>query len=868
MKLTLVVNYSKMSSQSKLDQLLGRLSLDVFESTPSSRPDLTSNEAGKILLSTVNGTGGIDSQSANQQRDSGRAEQSSLTNGVHFHAPPNPRKGPQVNGNTAPKKNAKTPSKMNYPNTNGMNGKVVNGESNGNALVPMSSQNSSVVVAHNNNPVGTAVSVKEEVEKSAENNTAPVGSPLDLLMKFKAERDAEAQLQVQELEKLRQKEALVAAASNSFSRKNVPRKILEQMRLLPIYSSKNELVELIKKNQMVIVIGETGSGKSTQIPQYLVEAGFAAKGKVGITQPRRVAAKALAERVAIECGVKVGTRVGYAVRFDKCVSGNTVIKYMTDGMLVKEFSQEPFLDTYSVIIIDEAHERSIHTDICFGLLKRAALNRPDLKIIISSATLNAPKFSKYFNDAPILNVSGKGYEVELIYELSQFGDYIQRSVETVFKIHRNEPRGDVLVFLAGQDEIEKVWDLIESGIAVRGISPADLLIVPCCGALPFEEQQKMFEETPAGVRKVVLATNIAETSVTIDGIVYVVDCGHFKQNQYNPKTGIDSLLKLKITKFQAIQRAGRAGRTRAGKCYRLYTQLEFLEFKQAAIPEIQRGNVESVVLDLLAMGITNILNFDFIDSPSIEALMGALEHLQWLSALDEQLAVTHLGIRMSKFPLDPPLAKVLMESARLECSAEVLTIVSLLSTQYQNIFSRAKKKRVLSDSKKALFNQPEGDHFSLLKVYTEWTRNYYREDWCRDNFVQFRILCEAYEVRQELRDILISHGLPEVSCGTRKECIQKAFTAGYFRRVARKKPLGHAYETLTLNSILNREDLFLHPSSALFHIKPHPQWVIFHEVKKTSKAFITGAIVINHEWIKEYAPEFAKKLTNTYGIIF
>ncbi|ODM95829.1 ATP-dependent RNA helicase DHX8 [Orchesella cincta] len=819
------------SKNDKLNELLSRLQMNVNESAPTLIPARQTSETTNSATNSVRpilqsvfkeeivGSG---SQSVNQQNgvDSLGGHNTFLQN--ETHVPKHQREGPNGNRN-GPIRNGTKEKKNHYKkeHVHGYKAKEIR------------PQVDAEVLNLTKNGVMANVKVEQQPSGGEIGPSASVVSPLAALFsKFQADRDAEAQLQAQELEKLKQTE-VEAAAKKDFNRKNVPRKILEQMRKLPIYSSKNKLIELLQNNQMVVVMGETGSGKSTQIPQYLVEAGFSTSGKIGITQPRRVAAKALAERVSIECGVKVGTRVGYAVRFDKCVSGNTIIKYMTDGMLVKEFSQEPLLEAYSVIIIDEAHERSIHTDICFGLLKRAAISRPDLKIIISSATLDSQKISAYFNNAPILKVPGKGYDVELVYETVPFGDYIQRSVDTVFRIHRHEPRGDVLVFLTGQDEIDYVWELLESGMTLRGLNPSELLILPCCGALPFEDQQKIFEEPPVGCRKIVLATNIAETSITIDGIVYVVDCGHFKQNNYNARTGIDSLLKIQITKFQAIQRAGRAGRTRAGKCFRLYTEKEYLSFKQAAIPEIQRGNVESVVLDLLSMGIKNILEFDFMDSPSMEALMGALEQLKWPG-----------------------------------CSDEVLTIVSLLSTQYQNIFNRAKKKRALADAKKAYFNDSEGDHFTLLKVYNEWGRNNFREDWCRFNCVQFRSLCEAFEVRQELRDILLSHNLDEVSCGPRKECIQKAFAAGYFRRVARKKQLGHAYETLPLTSILTRDDVFLHPSSALFHIKPHPQWIIFHEVMKTSKAYIRGAIIIKHEWIKEYAPDFAKKLSETYGISF
>lgn len=413
--------------------------------------------------------------------------------------------------------------------------------------------------------------------------------------------------------------------------------------------------------------------------------------------------------------------------------------------------------------------------------------------------------------------------------------------------------------------------MLDNKLKEEGNSLNDTLIItPCCGSMPFEEQHKIFAETPENHRKVVLATNIAETSLTIDGIKYVIDCGYFKQNEYNPKSGIYSLVLKRITRFQAIQRAGRAGRTQPGKCYRLYRQYDFTNtMQEATTPEITRCNVESVILDIIAMDIPNPLEFPFMDPPSRDAIMEALQHLKELSALDGNLKLTDLGRRMSEFPLAPHLAKVVIESEKLGCEQEVLKIVAMLSIQYQNIFKRGKKYRKESDEVRKTFQNTDGDLLTLLKIYDTWVWNNYSENWCWENYIQFRHLCDAEEIRQQLEDILRNRGIssprkgnsnyytaaPPNSSETKGENIRRAFTAGYFRQIAKKKVRGHAYQTLGYSAYV--EDVFLHPSSALFSTS-HP-FVLYHEVLSTTKTFIRGVIKIEASWVTEYAPEFASK---------
>ena len=453
--------------------------------------------------------------------------------------------------------------------------------------------------------------------------------------------------------------------------------IVEQRQSLPIYKLRDELVKAVNDNQILIVIGETGSGKTTQITQYLSESGFTARGKIGCTQPRRVAAMSVAKRVAEEFGCRLGQEVGYTIRFEDCTSPETLIKYMTDGMLLRECLIDPDLQTYSCIMLDEAHERTIHTDVLFGLLKQAVQKRAELKLIVTSATLDAVKFSQYFFEAPIFTIPGRTFPVEILYTREPETDYLDASLITVMQIHLNEPPGDILLFLTGQEEIDTACEILYERMKSMGPDVPELIILPVYSALPSEMQTRIFEPAPPGSRKVVIATNIAETSLTIDGIYYVVDPGFVKQKVYNSKTGMDSLVVTPISQAQAKQRAGRAGRTGPGKTYRLYTERAYRdEMLATPVPEIQRTNLASTVLQLKAMGINDLLNFDFMDAPPVESLIMALEQLHSLSALDDEGLLTRLGRRMAEFPLEPSLSKMLIMSVHL-----VIEIAQLLTSQ-------------------------------------------------------------------------------------------------------------------------------------------------------------------------------------------
>jgi len=630
--------------------------------------------------------------------------------------------------------------------------------------------------------------------------------------------------------------------------------IKEQRESLPIYGLKDALIQAIHDNQILVVIGETGSGKTTQMTQYLVEAGFSRQGRIGCTQPRRVAAMSVAKRVSEEFGCGLGQEVGYTIRFEDVTSPDTIIKYMTDGMLLRECLLDADLSNYSCIMLDEAHERTINTDVLFGLLKVAVKKRPELKLIVTSATLDSVKFSEYFFQAPIFRIPGRTFPVEILYTKEPESDYLDAALVTVMQIHLTEPPGDILVFLTGQEEIDTSCEVLYERMKKLGPGVPELIILPVYGALPGDMQTRIFDPAPPGSRKVVIATNIAETSLTIDGIFYVIDPGFVKQKIYNPKSGMDSLVVTPISQAAAQQRSGRAGRTGPGKCYRLYTERAFRdEMIPTPIPEIQRTNLANTLLQLKAMGINNLLDFDFMDAPSTDALLTALSELYNLSALDGDGLLTRLGRRMAEFPLEPSLSKLLIMSVDLGCSAEVLTIVSMLSVQ--NVFYRPKEKQELADEKKSKFHQPEGDHCTLLAVYNSWCHHNFSASWCFDNFVQVRTLKRCQDVRKQLLAIMDRHKLAIISCGREVSRVQKAICSGFFRNAAKRDPQ-EGYRTC-----VDGQTVYIHPSSALFQNKP--EWVCFTELVMTSKEYMREVTAIEPKWLIEYAPSFFKVADNT-----
>jgi ATP-dependent RNA helicase DHX8/PRP22 len=623
----------------------------------------------------------------------------------------------------------------------------------------------------------------------------------------------------------------------------------EQRESLPIFAFRSQLISAVKDNQILVVVGETGSGKTTQLTQYLAEAGFANKGIIGCTQPRRVAAMSVAKRVAEEVGCELGQEVGYLIRFEDFTSPATKIKYMTDGMLQREILLDPNLTRYSVIMLDEAHERTIATDVLFALLKKTLKRRPDLKVIATSATLDADKFSAYFNECPIFTIPGRTFPVEILYSKEPETDYLDAALVTVMQIHLLEPMGDILLFLTGQEEIDTSCEVLFERMKALGPNVPELIILPVYSALPTEMQSRIFEPTPPGSRKVVIATNIAETSLTIDGIYYVVDPGFVKQNAYDPKLGMDSLVVTPISQAQANQRAGRAGRTGPGKCFRLYTEAAYQsEMLPTTIPEIQRQQLSNTILILKAMGINDLLHFDFMDPPPVPSLLAALEELYALSALDDEGLLTKLGRKMADFPMDPSLAKSLIASIEIGCSDEMLSILGMISLQ--NVFYRPKEKQEQADQKRKRFNDPHGDHLTYLNVYRSWQQSRYSKPWCAENFIQFRAMTRARDVRNQLEKIMERYKHPIVSCGSDTNKVRRSLCAGFFRNAARKDPQ-EGYKTL-----IEATPVSLHPSSSLFG--KQAEWVIYHTLVLTTKEYMHCATSIEPKWLVEAAPTFFK----------
>ncbi len=670
--------------------------------------------------------------------------------------------------------------------------------------------------------------------------------------------------------------------------------IQEMRKKLPVYPYREELLEAVRKYPILIIVGETGSGKTTQVMQYLMEEGFASDGKmIGCTQPRRVAAMSVAARVAVEKGVKLGREVGYSIRFEECSCEKTQLKYMTDGMLLREFLTSPELDRYSVMMIDEAHERTLHTDVLFGLVKDISRSRKDLKLLISSATLDAKKFSDYFDDAPIFRIPGRRYPVDVYYTKAPESDYVDASVVTVLQIHATQPKGDILVFLPGQEDIEAVEEALLArmkGLGAHvGTKIMELLVLPIYASMPSEQQSRIFEKTPENARKVVLATNIAETSLTIDGITFVVDPGFCKQNSYNPHTGMEALMVVPVSKASAEQRKGRAGRVAPGKCFRLYTAFAFQhEMEENTVPEIQRTNLANVVLLLKSLGINDLHHFDFMDPPPAETLIRALELLYALGALNAEGNLTKIGRRMADLPLDPMLSKALLKSEDYACVTEMLTVAAMLSAG-STMFYRPKNKSIHADNAHRHFWRPGGDHITLLTLYQRWEEADFDQGFCHENFVQYKSLQRARDVRDQLKDMCAKVELDEKyvppadsleAKGPIDERVRKAITSGFFPNTAKLERDG------TYKTMKKKLAVHIHPSSCLY-IKDRtkdnkdkdgegnsnllvapvqvnttpPASVVYHELVKTSKEFMRQVIVIEMDWLTKIAPHYFVKVS-------
>ncbi|KAJ3218490.1 hypothetical protein HDU67_005292 [Dinochytrium kinnereticum] len=650
------------------------------------------------------------------------------------------------------------------------------------------------------------------------------------------------------------------------------KEILQKRRQLPVHKQRDEFLELLHNNQIIILVGETGSGKTTQyvysiavvlIPQFLLyDDQPQRKGtQIACTQPRRVAAMSVAKRVADELDVTMGDEVGYSIRFEDVTSSKTVLKYMTDGMLLREAMLDPLLSRYSGIILDEAHERTLSTDILMGLLKEVCLKRKDLKLIVMSATLDAGKFQNYFHNAPLLVVPGRTFPVEIYYTPQPEQDYLEAAIRTVLQIHTCEDPGDILVFLTGEDEIEdaarKINGELQHLIQAQPDHIGDLKVITLYSSLPPAMQQRIFDDPPPPRkpggppgRKCVISTNIAETSLTIDGIVYVIDPGFSKQKVYNPRIRVESLLVSPISKASAQQRSGRAGRTRPGKCFRLYTEKAFVkELHEQTYPEILRSNLGNVVLQLKRLGIQDLVHFDFMDPPAPETLMRALELLNFLEAIDDDVELTETGRLMAEFAVDPELSRTLITSPKYKCSNEILSIIAMLSVP--NCFLRPNDQRKQADEAKANFNHPDGDHLTLLNVFYAFKENNEDQQWCYRNYLNYRSLKSADNVREQLKRTMDRNKIPLLSIPFEDKKyytnIRYALANGFFMQIAHLERAGH-YLTVKDDQIVQ-----LHPSCCL---ESKPEWVLYNEFVLTSKNYIRTVTDIKGEWLLEISPSY------------
>lgn len=583
--------------------------------------------------------------------------------------------------------------------------------------------------------------------------------------------------------------------------------------------------------------------------------------------------------MAEEVRCELGQKVGYSIRFEDVTSAATKLKFLTDGLLLREALVDPLLSRYSVIMVDEAHERSLSSDVLLGVLKKIHQRRPELRIIVSSATLQAEDFLNFFADGEsagdeesnqngqsqnghIVSIEGRAFQVDTHYLTEPCEEYLERAINTVFDIHTSEPEGDILVFLTGRDEIEKAIEMVADRLPSLPKDAERILPLPLYAGLSTEQQMYVFEPAPEQHRKVIFATNIAEASVTIDGIVYVVDTGFVKLRAYNPTTGIETLTPTPVSQASATQRAGRAGRTKPGKCYRLYTEAAYDSLPKATVPEIQRSNLAPTILQLKALGIDNIARFDFLTPPPAELIVRALEFLYSLGALDDYAKLTKpLGTRMAELALEPMLAACLLNSPSFACLSEMLTVAAMTSLQGAVWFSHDNKKA--EESARRKFAVEQGDHLTLLNVYQAFVTSGRKDaKWCQQHYLNFKSMTRAVSIRNQLKRSLERFGIdvgeslsatedPVLRVGGRskEESIRRCLTSGYFAHAARMAPDG------TFRTVDGVTVLHAHPSSLMFNRKA--DWVVFTEVMETgAKTFIRDVSKIEKGWLVEYGRDF------------
>ncbi|KAL4917159.1 P-loop containing nucleoside triphosphate hydrolase protein [Aspergillus aurantiobrunneus] len=671
---------------------------------------------------------------------------------------------------------------------------------------------------------------------------------------------------------------------------------------LPIFAHGDEIRKNLRQNDVMLLIGETGSGKSTQIPQFLVDESWcrptktaitqddgsqketSVGGCIAITQPRRVAAISLARRVAEEMGTPLGSsspasKVGYSVRFDTSVSPSTRVKFLTEGMLLQEMLHDPWLTKYSAIVVDEVHERGVNVDLVMGFLrnlvsgKREGRGGVPLKAVVMSATADMESLQEFFvegfqgrrqdaekdskDDIAVCHIKGRQFPVKTIYSPEPVHDFVDAALKVIFQIHYKEPiPGDILVFLTGQETVEALENLVNE--YATGMDPAlpKVQVLPLFAALPQAAQQRVFLPAPPRTRKIILATNIAETSVTVSGVRFVVDCGKAKVKQFRTRLGLDSLLVKPISKSAAIQRKGRAGREAPGQCFRLYTEKDYLALDEVNTPEILRCDLSQALLNMKARGIDNVIEFPFLTRPPREALEKALLQLLSIEALEDTGKISPIGSHIAKLPLTPTLGRVLLAASDFgpDCLTDVIDIISCLSVE--NIFlntTSEEKKEAAETARRDLYRR-EGDHLTMLATVRAYaSENTDRKAWAERHLVSHRAMQSVMDVRKQLTaqcrqaKLLPSSTEPQGSNSSIREpspvFILKSFLRGFSTNTARLVPDG-SYRT-----VVGNQTVAIHPSSVLFGKKVEA--ILYNEFVFTNRSYARGVSAVQMDWVGE-----------------
>ncbi|KAK9369945.1 P-loop containing nucleoside triphosphate hydrolase protein [Lipomyces kononenkoae] len=637
------------------------------------------------------------------------------------------------------------------------------------------------------------------------------------------------------------------------------------MQRLPICEVRTDLEKKFTKNRITILVGETGSGKSTQIPQFILRMSNGTE-KIAVTQPRRVAAINLAKRVAEETRTTLGQDVGYTVRFQNLSSSKTKIKYLTDGMLLRELLLRNNLDQYTTIILDEAHERTIITDLLMGFLKTLLQKRDNLRLIVMSATLDADKFSRFFDGADVLYVQGRRFPVQRYYLSKPVEDIVDATVRTAVQVHSSEPMGDILAFLAGQEDIDKAVDTLNDMIRSLPEGLPELVALPLYAALPPQQQLKVFEKVPGNKRKIIIATNIAETSLTISGVRYVIDGGTQKVKVWRHDLGLDSLLTMPISKSNAAQRMGRAGREAAGKCYRLYTETDYGGLRSQTEPEIERCDVSFPILTLKLAGVADVLSWHWLERPSKAAIMSALMQLYTLKALDDEGKITELGKKMAVLPLPPHLSTVLLDAYQKGIADPVLDIVSCLSIENLIMNPHPDKRDEVNDKRLPFITASGGmGDLVVLRNYVQHYRSLLsteeKKEWCKEVHINYRAMSNVEDVRKQLETYLKAGSASgptedksaKLGPSILNEQIIQCFLTGFVSNTALRLP-GKMYRTIAGGQNIN-----VHPSSSMFDKKVDA--IMYTEYMFTTKAYARNVSPIDLQWLQQIAPHFLSRRT-------